>query len=144
MIRAVLDANVFVSAVLSPKGIPAQIVAAWRDERFHLVASEAILEEIDRVLHYPKIRRRHRWTEEQIQVFVEYLARLAILTSGERMVKVISEDPSDNRYIECAIQGEVEYLVSGDQHLLGLGAYQEIRIVTPRDFLDVLKGMPTP
>lgn len=144
MIRAVLDANVFVSAVLSPKGVPAQILTAWRADRFHLVTSEAILHEIDRVLHYPRIRKRHRWTEDEITVFVGDLARLALLASGEQTLRVISDDPSDNRYLECAIQGEADYLVSGDQHLLQLGAYQKIRIVTPRDFLDVVKGTPKP
>ena len=144
MIRAVLDANVFVSAVLSPKGVPAHILTAWRADRFHLVTSEAILQEIDRVLRYPRIRKRHRWMEEEIKVFVGDLGRLAILASGEHTLRVISEDPSDNRYLECAIQGEAEYLVSGDQHLLQLGAYQKIRIVTPRDFLDVVRGTPKP
>lgn len=79
-----------------------------------------------------------------MKVFVEDLAHLAILTSGERTLRVISEDPSDNRYLECAIQGEAEYVVSGNQHLLQLGAYQKIRIVTPRDFLDVVNGTPKP
>lgn len=60
MIRAVLDANVVVSAILSPKGIPAKILAAWRAEEFSVVVSEAIVSEIGRVLRYPKIKRRHR------------------------------------------------------------------------------------
>ncbi len=61
MIRAVLDANVFVSAVLSARGFPSRILAAWRAEQFHLVISPAILEEISRVFQYPKIALRHRW-----------------------------------------------------------------------------------
>jgi len=60
MIRAVPDANVFVSALLSPRGYPAKILSAWRAERFHLVISPAVLEELDRVLRYPKIVTRHR------------------------------------------------------------------------------------
>ena len=82
MIRVVLDANAFVGAVLSPGGFPADILRAWRDERFHLVMSPAILEEIERVLRYPKIRRRHRWQAEHLRLFIEDLAhlRIAILT----------------------------------------------------------------
>ena len=139
MIRAALDANVFVSAVLSPRGNPAKILAAWRAERFHLVISSAILEEIERVFHYPKVVARHRWPKEKIRAFIEDLAHLAILVPAERTLTVISEDPSDNRYLECAIAGEAEYIVSGDRHLLQLGAYREIRILMPRAFLDVLK-----
>lgn len=135
MIRVVLDANVFVSAALSPNGIPAKILTAWRAEQFQLVISKAILEEIDRVLHYPKILKRHQWREERIRLFIEDLAHLAVLTPGERKLTVITEDPSDNRYLESATEGEAEYIVSGDQHLIELEVYQNIRILTPRAFL---------
>ena len=144
MIRVVLDANVFVGAVLSPGGFPADILRAWRDERFHLVMSPAILEEIDRVLRYPKIRRRHRWQAEHLRLFIEDLARLGILTPGELQLNVIAEDPSDNRYLECAIEGDADYLVSRDQHLLRLGAYRKIAILTPRTFLDILEQRANP
>lgn len=144
MIRAVLDANVFVSAVLSPMGIPAKIFKAWRDGDFHLVISKAILEEIDRVFRYPRIARRHRWPEERISLFIEDLAHLAILAPSKRKLTVITDDPSDNRYLECAIEGGAEYIVSGDQHLLQLGAYQKVRILAPRTFLDTLRGSSKP
>jgi putative PIN family toxin of toxin-antitoxin system len=140
MIRVVLDANVFVSAALSPNGIPAKILTAWRAEQFQLVISRAILEETDRVLHYPKILKRHQWREERIRLFLEDLAHLAVLTPGERTLTVITEDPSDNRYLECATEGEAEYIVSGDQHLIELEVYQNIRILTPRAFLDIIEG----
>lgn len=89
MTRAVLDANVFVSAALSPRGSPAKVLTAWRAERFHLVISPAILEEIGRVFRYPKIARRHRWPDEKIGLFIEDLAHLAILTPGEITFNVI-------------------------------------------------------
>lgn len=138
MIRAVLDANVFVSALLSPRGFPSKILTAWHAERFHLVISPAILEEISRVFHYPKIALRHRWPEEKTRLFIEDLAHLAILTPGKPTLNVIAEDPSDNRYLECAVEADAEYIVSGDQHLLRLATYQKIRILTPREFLGVL------
>ncbi|PTL35658.1 putative toxin-antitoxin system toxin component, PIN family [Candidatus Methylomirabilis limnetica] len=67
MTRAVLDANVLVGAILSPKGTPAKVLTAWQAEQFHLVLSEAVLDEIDRVLRYPRIARRHGWSEERLQ-----------------------------------------------------------------------------
>jgi len=144
MIRAVLDANVFVSALLSPRGFSSKILAAWHAERFHLVISPAILEEISRAYHYPKIALRHRWPEERIALFIEDLAHLAILTPSERTPNVIAEDPSDNRYLECAVEGGAEYIVSGDQHLLQLATYQGIKILTPREFLAVLAHLRSP
>lgn len=139
MILAVLDANVFVSAVLSPKGLPAKVLTAWRGEQFHLIISVVILEEINRVLRYPKIVKRHRWPEERIQTFIEDLAHPAIPTPGELTLNVIEEDPADDRYLECAVEGGANYIVSGDQHLLDLKEYRGIPILSPRAFLEVLK-----
>jgi putative PIN family toxin of toxin-antitoxin system len=144
MMRVVLDANVLVSAVLSPRGTPAQILNAWRAEQFDLVISEAILAEISRVFRYPKIAKRHRWSEEQLQAFLDGLAHIAILTPGTLTLAVITDDPPDDRYLECAVEGEADYIVSGDQLLLRLGIYQGIPILTPRAFLEVLQRQPKP
>ena len=143
MIRAVLDANVFISAILSEKGIPGKILRAWGDERFHLVTSEAILNEIARVLRYPNIARRHRWSETQLQAFLEDVQNLAILTPGQLTLSVIELDPSDNRYLECAVEGEASYIVTGDRHLLDLTQHQGIEILTPRAFIELLGGRPS-
>jgi PIN domain len=75
MIRVVLDANVVVSGVLSDNGVPGRILKAWKAERFHLVSSAAILDELRRVLRYPKIRRYHGWSHAEILEFVEDVAR---------------------------------------------------------------------
>jgi hypothetical protein len=91
MIRAVLDANVLVSAILSPKGNPARILNAWRDEKFLLLISRAILDEIGRVLRYPKIKKRHRWSEQKIQILLEDLSRLAIVTPGKLSLTISSK-----------------------------------------------------
>ena len=139
MIVAVLDANVVVSAVLSPAGTPANVLKAWRAERFGLVLSLAILEEIYRVLHYPKIAVRHQWSEAQIRTFVDLLASQAVLTPGILNLSVIADDPADDRYLECAMEGHADFLVTGDRLLLNLGVYQHITILTPRAFLDVLQ-----
>jgi uncharacterized protein len=144
MMRVVLDANVLVSAILSPRGTPAQILNAWRAEQFDLVISEAIFAEIGRFFCYPKMTKRHRWSEEQLQAFLDDLARIAIMTSSILTLTVITEDPPDNRYLECAVEGEAAYIVSGDQLLLRLGAYQGIPILPPRVFLEILQRQPKP
>jgi len=144
MIRAVLDANVFVSAILSPKGNPAKILNAWRNDKFLLLISRPILEEIGRVLRYPKIKKRHRWSEQKIQTFLEDLSRLTTVTPGKLSLAIIADDPSDDRYVECAVEGEANYLVSGDEHLLRLGAYQEVLISRPRQFFDVIREEAEP
>jgi putative PIN family toxin of toxin-antitoxin system len=137
MIRAVLDANVLVSGIVT-EGVPRNVLRAWRAGHFHLVASLATLNEISRVLRYPKIARRHRWSEAEIHAFMEGLEALAILTPGRLHLNVVAADPSDNRYLECAIEGEADYLVTGDRHLLDLGVYQEVEILPPREFVELL------
>jgi len=137
--RVVLDANVIVSALINPQGAPAQVFDAWRSERFQLLMSPAILEEMGRVLRYPKIATYHGWSEERLRTWLEDLARLALMTPGRLTLAVIQDDPPDNRYLECAVEGEAAYLVSGDRALLSLGTYQGIQIVSPRGFLEVLQ-----
>jgi len=140
MIRVVVDANVFVSALLNPQGAPAQVFDAWRTEQFQLVVSGAILEEIGRVLRYPRIARYHRWSEERLRLFLDDLSHLAMHTPGEITLAVIQGDPPDNRYLECAVEGEAAYIVSGDRLLLDLREYQGVRILSPRAFLEVLRS----
>jgi len=137
MIRAVLDANVFVSGIVT-EGTPRNVLRAWRAGHFHLVASQATLDEMGRVLRYPKITRRHRWSEAEIQAFMESVEALAILTRGQVNLHVVDADPTDDRYLECAVEGEADCLVTGDRHLLDLGAYQGVEILSPREFMELL------
>jgi hypothetical protein len=134
--RVVLDANVFVSSILSVAGTPARILDAWRTERFQLLISDAILDEIGRVLRYPKIVNRHLWSEAKTERFLHSLASVAIKTPGSLTLNVITDDPSDNRYLECAVEGSADFIVSGDRDLLDLGNYQGIAIVQPAVFLE--------
>jgi uncharacterized protein len=139
MMRVVLDANVIVSAVINPQGAPAQVFDAWRAERFQLLLSQAILEEVGRALRYPKVAVYHGWTEERLRTWLEDLAHLALMTPGTLSIAVIQDDPSDNRYLECAVEGEAEYLVSGDRVLIAMGTFQGIQILSPHAFLEILR-----
>ena len=136
--KVVLDANLFVSAILSSQGNPAQILDAWRAHRFNLLIREDILEEIAEVLWRPHIRKRHGWTQAEIERFLAGLLEMAFLTPGELQVQAVPDDPDDDIYLACAIEGEADYVVSGDQHLLALGAFSGIQIVTPAQFVEVL------
>ena len=138
MIRAVLDTNVVVSGILSHKGSPGRILRAWFEDRFHLVTSMAILEELERVLRYPKISRRHGWSQAQVLEFVEDVKSLAILVPADLRLKIVAEDASDDRYLECAVEGEAGYVVSGDRHLVALAQYEGVEILSPSAFLALL------
>jgi len=137
--RVVVDANVFISALISPKGAPAKIVSYWREEKFDVVVSRAILQELGRVLHYPRLQERYHLPEEHIQRFLRLLGRQAIGVAPPETLAVIQRDPTDNRYLECAIAGNASVIVTGDQHLLGLGEYEGVQILTPAGFLALLR-----
>ncbi len=134
--RVVLDANQFVSAILVPVGRPAQILQAWRAGHFELALSPGILAEVRRVLLYPRLQRKHGWTETQINDFLAGLTTAATLTPGTLSVQAIPDDPTDDKYVACALEAEAQYIVSGDQHLTKWGGYQGIEIVTPAFFIE--------
>ena len=135
MIRAVLDTNVLVSALLF-SGLPARLVPAWQASRFHPVLSSPILDEYLRTLAYPKFRL----TPADIRV----LAEETILPFFETVrVKVppftMLRDPDDAKFVECALAASAPWIVSGDSDLLDLGRVESVRIITVREFLDHMK-----
>lgn len=139
MIKVVLDANVLISAILTSKGHPAKILNKWKAGAFDVVISLSILEEIERVIFYPKIKRRLTWSDLEINDFLLGLAQFGIMVSKEPKVDVIREDPTDNKYLACAQKGGADFIVTGDQHLLRLRDHEGIDIVTPKGFLNILK-----
>ena len=140
--KAVLDVGQFVSATLQARGHPAQILAAWRAGQFELVTSLAILGDLRRVLRYPRLRKRHQWSDEEIELFVDAIALAATLTPGVLEVNAVAEDPTDNKVLACAVEGQADYVVASDDHLLKLERYAKIPILPPRRFLDLLQAAP--
>ncbi|MBI4385196.1 MAG: putative toxin-antitoxin system toxin component, PIN family [Nitrospinae bacterium] len=135
MIRAVLDANQFVSALLKPVSHPARILDLAEEGKVELLVSNGILSEIRRVLLYPKLVKVHGLSAKQIDAFLESFWKIATVTPGKLRVQAVEKDPTDNKYIECALEGEADYIVSGDRHLLDLKTFQGIKIVNPAAFL---------
>ena len=139
MIRVVLDANVIVSGVIRQAGPPGQLLQAALDAgKFTLVTSPSLLQEVAEALWEEKIRKYHRWDQEQLLAFVARLHRHSQVTPGQLQVRVIADDPDDNAVLGCAREGNAAYIITGDRHLLSLGAYEGITIVTPAQFLRVL------
>lgn len=143
MIRIVLDANQFVSALLKPGSNPAQIISLIREGKAKLLMSEEIISEISNVLLYPKILKRHGKSPEYIAGFIKKLRAISVMTHAALKIDVIKDDPSDNKYLECAVEGRADYIISGDKHLKDLNIFRGIRIVTPADFLMIVKTQAT-
>jgi hypothetical protein len=139
MTRVVIDANQFVSALLKPESNPADVLALARQGKIQLVISPDIIDEIRAVLLYPKIMKRHRRTSAQIELFLKKLLKTASVTHSGPKLDVVKDDPSDNKYLECAVEGRADFIISGDSHLTDLGTFRGIKIVTPARLLKTLK-----
>jgi putative PIN family toxin of toxin-antitoxin system len=143
VLRAVLDANVFVSALIRPQGPPGRILASFLEGRaFELVVSASIFDELRRCLNYPQVRRRIAATDEELDLWVAALDLIVEPTEGAMEVRGVSEDPDDDQYLAAALEGRAQFIVSGDRHLLDLRTYEGVRIVTPREFLRLLEDRP--
>jgi len=133
-VRAVVDVNVLISAVLSSQGPSAELVRAARDGGFELIVSELLLTELERAFGYPKLRKRV--PAEKAAAYIGWLRSHATLAEDPAgPVPVASPDPDDDYLLALAIDRRA-FLVTGDQHLLGLR--DELPIYPPAEFLRML------
>jgi putative PIN family toxin of toxin-antitoxin system len=127
-VRVVFDTNVYISAFIYPEGLPFRIwqqaVKGW----FILLVSPPIMRETAKVL------RRFQWQEDEIIRHLKLVAKVAQIVAPMIAVHAVSEDETDNRILECAVAGEADLVVSGDQHLRRLKSFEGISIVRPVDF----------
>ena len=138
MIRAVLDANVYVSAAVRPEGPPGQIIDRFlRGGAFEIVMSQAIVDEVLRALKYPKVRKYIQLRLDP-ELWFEDIVVLSHLVVPDLEFEGASKDPNDDKYIAAAIEGRAGFVVAGDSDLLDLKEYGGVRIVSPRVFLNLL------
>lgn len=130
-LRVVLDTNVFISGFLLPESTPGKILRLAAEGRFTLVVSPDILAEVHRVL-----LKKFRYSVTDAQQAEATLRLMGELVSPTSLVEIISKDPSDNRILECALDGLADVIVSGDKkHLLPLVSFRHRPILSPSDFL---------
>ena len=133
--RIVLDTNILVSA-MGWNGNEREVLLATFSEDIDLVLSEDLIAELLRVLSYEKLSHL---PVDKISKFVEIMMETAIIIETSSHLSVIKEDPSDDRVLECAVDGCAEYIVSGNKHLLNLKEYEGIRILRAKAFLGIFK-----
>lgn len=135
--RAVLDPNVVISGALSPRGAPAEVLRSLARGEFELIASQALLEELQRALAYPKLRLHI--SESDAAELVQWLAdNASVVVDPDTEAPVRSRDPDDD-YLVVLASTHRAALVSGDKHVLALEG--EIPVFSPRAFLDLLAGV---
>lgn len=139
MIRAVLDANVLVSAVINVDASVSQAVyQASKDKHFILIISPSILSEVDDVLHRDRLIKLHRYSAKQLQRTIKEIANVSYPVLGNTKAEVV-RDPDDNKIISAAFEGKADYIVTRDRDLLDLKKIQGIEIVTPEEFMGIVR-----
>lgn len=138
MLKAVLDTNLLISGIISRQGPPARIMKAWREQRFILISSLEILAEMERVFRYPRIADKYGIVDDDIDGILNLVKHEAVVAIDIPKLKVIKEDPADNKVLGTAVRGQAGHIVSGDRHLLELGDYQGISIINATRFLELL------
>jgi putative PIN family toxin of toxin-antitoxin system len=132
VLRVTADTNILISA-LNFSGNPRALLNLAEAGTIRLAVSNAILNEVASVLR----RKKFGWPEIEIARALNQISRFAEHVEPWRKIDTIKEDPSDNRILECAATARSEYLVTGDNHLLKLGKFGKIQIVTVADFLEI-------
>ena len=134
--RAVLDPNVVISGAISPRGAPAEVLRSLARGEFELVASQGLLDELQRALAYPKLRPYI--SESDAADLVRWVGDSAsVVVDPDADPPVHSRDPNDD-YLIALASAHRAALVSGDKDLLALE--EEIPVFSPRAFLDLLAG----
>ena len=136
-ISAILDTNIIISGFISAKGTPAKALNKLIKGSFLLVTSKKLIEEFKEVINRPKIKNKYNIDSKEIDMFITSLQELAKIIPGKIEVKV-SRDPKDDMFLSCALEGKVDYLVTGDKDLLTLNEFGGVKIITIKEFLDIL------
>jgi len=130
--RVVLDTNILVSSALG--GALELILDKWSDDAFIVIVATDILDEYFEVINRPKFRLK----QETIDKIIRYIYQFAEIIVPTETVQVIKADPTDNKFLEAALFGEADYIVSGDSHLLELKTFRGIPILSAREFIEQL------
>lgn len=128
--KVVIDTNVFVSSFFG--GNPRRIIDLWKEEKITLCLSKDILDEYIEVLQGIGLRN-----EDEIQELLSLFAKgfNILFTTKTPKIKVVKDDPDDDKFIECAISLKAEAIITGDKAVEAVGEYMGIKIVTPQQFL---------
>ena len=129
----VFDTNIYISAIIFG-GNPRQCLELARSGEIKLIVSKAILLEL-----VEKFRDKFNWPEEDITEVIYGISLFAKIVTPSKKVKIIKADPTDNMFLEAALEANVDYIVSGDKkHLLSLKRFEDIPIISAKEFLDII------
>jgi putative PIN family toxin of toxin-antitoxin system len=135
MIRAVFDTNILVSARLSLLGNPARCLALAQLRQIGSITCTAILDEFTE-----KLISKFDYESSRATEAAEEIRKISRSVELGNVPRVVTDDPDDDKIVQCALVGGASHIVSGDKHLLALKNYKDISIVRPAEFLSMIAG----
>ena len=132
--RVVVDTNVLASALIRRQGATGQVLRHLRDGRFTIVYSVPLLVELVEVLSRPQIQQKYHIQSDDISALINLIRLRGELVSPERKIDAC-RDPSDNRFLEAAVEGDAEAIVTGDADLLDMTEFESVPILRVAEFL---------
>ncbi len=139
--RVVVDTNILISGVIKPSGDVGRVLLLLRDGRYTVLYAQSLLTELVDVLNRPRMRHKYRLTDEDIETVVALILLRGQAVHPQRRIAVC-RDPKDNKFLEVAVAGNADAIVSGDRDLLSLNPFEDIPIISPQEFLDLLDAEP--
>jgi len=133
--RIVLDTNIYISNLISNKGNPAKIVRWWLEGKYDVLVTQPIIDEVLRVTDYERIQKKYAKVRETRLEFAVLISEQAVWVEPMEKLDIVDVDESDNRYLECAAVGHAKYIITGNDHMLDLGEYEGIAVLTPATFV---------
>ena len=141
MIRAVVDTNILIRSLIKPNGTVGPIITRLRDGDYILVYSAPLVDELVAKLSLPRIRVKYHVGVDEIEALVALIVLRGERVAPARQIK-LCRDPKDDMFIEAALAGEAQVVVTGDDDLLILKKFETVQFVTPRVFLASLQDGP--
>jgi putative PIN family toxin of toxin-antitoxin system len=132
----VLDTNVWISGIFFRRGVPARILAAWRDDRFEIVVTPDTLAELETKLRQKTIQFRADPT--LADEWLDYIRTYARQVPPAGVAAGVCRDPKDDQFLDAAVSGGARYIVSGDKDLQALDIYQQVKVLPPREFVELM------
>jgi putative PIN family toxin of toxin-antitoxin system len=144
VIRAVLDANIFISTMIAPGSVPTRILRAAYALVFLYLTSVALANEVRRALSRDRIRRNYHLDTTEVARLYGFLTSDHVLVPITAEVRGVATHPEDDLILATAVSAEADYLVTGDRQLLALADYEGVQIISPREFLTILELQGSP
>ena len=136
-LRVVIDTNVIISGSFW-KGISCKIIETI-DGKYLIIVSSPILEEYKEIIFSEDIMERTEHFKEPRENIISKLLQKSLIVTPKETIKVIENDPDDNKFLEAAVAGNADYLITKDEkHILPLKEFRGIKIVTPEEFLTIM------